>query len=311
MNLEDGSWTVVRVGPTVVGWIGSNLPLTRGVVTRNTAINILAGDNLLLLDFLDLDRSAGRGVNLNKLWEELSIINTFGYYARHFAVPVPANALDIKDNGGIDLSQRSIEALCASLYCFFTAMSAAVQAELHLLTPVEVVRKMAELEAYGYPLRYLRKLTWRGGWLLTKFIESGMQVTALKRDDEEFKMLGFTPQENVSDMTFHGFLAHQTRTFFADTGTKRIAPENVFLVRASSNVEREEAKRMISNVEKLERFIDEVAPNAQEVSIFLCVEGDPAEEWVDGEVFSARDFLNLTGIRKDSHALPMVRGKRT
>lgn len=312
VNLEDGSWTAVRVGPSVVGWAGSylNVPPPNSPVLVSD-INILLGDRILPLDFLEFDKMSMMRDNDNDDDSGI-IIHKFGFYARRFAVRVPVGSLDLTDKGEIDFSERSWDTLRTSLRNLFSALKAAIQAELHTRSPVEVIRKLVELQSYGYPMAYYNKLSWRGAHPPMTTKGSEMQTVVIRESsdlalpkgkslrnllDADFALPNGEYIPKLSDTSFSLFVNLQSRTSYLrpTSGVPLMAPENVFLIRASSNLEQERAEQLLLDRALLLAFLSAVKPGAMEASIFLCVKGDPLEEWVDGEVLSAREFLKWAG----------------
>lgn len=307
MNLEDGSWTTIRVGPSVVGWAGSYLDPLPNTPVLISDINILLGERMLPLDFLELDQISmmrrdddgdDRGV----------LIHKFGFYARRFVVRVPVGSLDLTDGGEIDFSERSWDTLMTSLYNLFSALRASIQAELHTFSPVEVIRKLVELQSYGYPMSDYNRLSWRGASPPMETKGSGMQAVVIREGgdfgppngkfltnllDSDFALPNGKYLPRICDTSFSMFVNLQSRSSYLrpKSGVPLIAPENVFLIKAFSDAEQERTERLLLNHHLLLVFLSNVQPVATEVSIFLCMEGDPLEEWVDGEVVSAREFL--------------------
>lgn len=304
INLEDSSWIAVRVGPHVLGWVGSYLNDVAPVLTSD--MNILMGNTVIPLDFLEFDRAS---IETGRNGDDTGIlIHRFGFYARRFVIPVPVGSLDMTAEGEIEFSDLSWDTLRTSLHNFFSALIHAVQAELNTLPPAKVVRKLVELQSYGYPMSSYNKLSWRGATPPMTTYGSEMQTVVIKENtnsapprrifllgllDADFALPNGEYLPKLCDISFNAFVNLQSRSSFLRPkgGVPLMAPENVFLIRASSDHEREKAEQLLLNRDLLSAFLRDVRPGAQEASVFLCTEGDTLEEWVDGDVLSARDFL--------------------
>lgn len=285
LDLKDGEWSAVQVGPETLGWVGPYMSIDCALSLAD--ITILMGDNILPLDATVFSLGLLDPFSQNHFRGSVkSLLN----YCKRFAVHVPAGSLDISDEGEINYSGRSLETLRLVLSKFFAACADEIQANLHTLaTPAEVVRKYAELMHYGYPTALCEALTWRGR--LLSDIPQGTQVQVQTVRFGAFSTYPYSGHWNLGQVqrsdVFTSLVEWQTRISFDES---RVIPENVFLVETTSDKEHELGKRLFQTPDLLRRYLTKIRPEVKDASFFLCQTGDPLEEWIDGEVISMKDF---------------------
>lgn len=287
-TLEGDEWSAVQVGPVTVGWVG---PYRDPWASGWADVTILMDDrefplpeslisNLMAEHFVyEQDQQRNR--------EEIAVIQKMLEYTRCLAVRVPANSLDVSSSGRIVLTTLSLNTLQIALYRFCVAFITEVQAGLHMMPPVEVSRKYAELSHYRYPEMWLDQLTWRGRTLDEIASGTTIQVRSISPRHSHYPYLDLP-----GPMRFGYFVERQTRaTFHSD----RVLPENVFAILASSPEEFESVQLLIlERQELLQMYLAQIRPTAQDASLFFVLKGDVLEEWIDGEVISLDEFSRKT-----------------
>lgn len=299
MNLGEG-WKAVNVGPVTVGWVGPYIPV-RSKSYIQAHITAFMGFKSFRLNIVELGLAL---FDIDGFWNNTDIVARMIYSSRRFAIRLPVGSLDLDDRGNIIYSKRSTETLHAALDRLFSAVICEVQAELHTCeTPIEVVRKFAEFGAYGYPYEQCEDLRWRGLLLDNLLARTEMLVrvvedvpVSVNRNTYRHAGLGkirMLPRTSK----FGSFVSWQTRSDYDHT---RVTPEDVFLIRASSQEEYEQGQQLLQDEVLLWDFL--IANgfwSAQDASFFLCPAGDPLEEWVDGTVLTVKDFSTT---KRDGHS---------
>lgn len=288
---EELRWRAVKVGPETVGWVGPNIPV-QSKDGLQAKITVRMGEEDFSLNASEL------GV----IWMMVDSIDTditpwITCYSKHLRIRMPVDSLEMNDIGFLAFSKHSAEVWHAALSRLFSAIAFEVQSELHALeTPIEVVGKCAELYAYGYPFQHCEELNWRGQVLDELFDSSDMRVlvvnnalTPMKRNP--YPYTGRGPNETRSAISgFGSFVSWQTRN---GSDLTRTSPENVFLICAASLEEFEQGQLPMQDETLMTSFLtDNGRADVLEATFFLCLAGDPLEEWVDGERFSGREFLD-------------------
>lgn len=294
-DFEGDGWSAVRVGPAVLGWVGpypeqgnsqqSELALTLA------SVSIIMGDRKLPLAVQAF--SSLFGVSLYERGEderradhrERKFTQNMLSYRRCFAVPVPADSLDVTADGRIIFTDRSLDALYTALYKFFTAFVAEVQSDLNTKTPIEVVRKFSELSYYNYPAFVCDALKWRGRKLNDISRGTTMQAKAIRIG----QLARYPYLKLPGSVSFDSFVEWQTRVVL---NPARILPDNVLMVTTSSPEEYELVQSWFDRPGLLEKYWAKIRPEGKDddASFFLCQAGDVAEEWVDGETISMKEF---------------------
>lgn len=289
LDLDSGEWNAVKVGPETVGWIGPHMSFSR---YAHGEVTVLMGDRRLPLDVLDflMNRFA-----FPHFPRPEKVVTALLNYNRLFAVPVPADSLDVTDAGKIDFSERSVETLNSALSKFFAACVDRIQAELHALAmPVEVVRKYAELIHHRYYRDYCDALTWRGRPLneVSKGTQVRVRTIKFVSPDYGYRSVSWNLETVPPSNSFHSLTQHQTRSEYDNS---RILPENVFVIKVSSDEEYEMGRNLLKKEEPVKRYLVATHPNVLDASFFLCQTGDPLEDWIDGEVISLEQFVAVAG----------------
>lgn len=295
LNFEDGDWQAVQIGPETVGWIGPHAEKMHPDLAE-AQIRVFTGDETINLNLFALCLALISGG-----FENTDIVTKMINYTRRFAVRVPVGSLDSEPGSVISYTPRTTENLHTALHKLFSAASRMIQADLHKCnTPIEVVRKCAELDAHGYPHELWEDFTWRGILLDDLFQRTKMKVRVLKNyaplpegrnpyHNIDFGALRLLPYCSY----FGSFVSWQTRNGY---DVSRTAPENVFLIRATSPAEYEEGRQLLQEDTSLTNLLAaRKREGVKDATFFLCPAGDPLEEWVDGEWVTAKGFLDLAG----------------
>lgn len=294
LNFDDSEeWSAVMVGPLTMGWIGPNTPANAVTKLAHADITILMGDRSfpLSMETYAWMRFASPDERPEK------IVTSMLTYHRRFAVPVPVGSLEVTHEGVLAYSTRSVETLNFALSKFFNACVDKIQSDLNALTsPLEVVRKYAELCHYGYPKDLRDALTWRGQVLTDVSRGTKVRVRTVKIDADLDHHSGVWKLEsNPPPKSFNALVKHHTRFEY---DSSRIFPENVFILQASSDEEYEMGVSLLKGREVAERYLIVTYPDVLlDASFFLCQTGDPLEEWIDGEVLSLEEFAEPSGER--------------
>lgn len=287
---EGDEWSAVRVGPAIVGWVGPYREEPWGF-REGADITVLIGDrelplspSLLISNLRAEHFSHEQDQQRNR--EEITVIREMLDYTRCFAVRVPVNSLDVSldDSSSYEWivhTTLSLNTLQTTLYRFCVAFMAEVQASLHMMTPVEVSRKYAELSHYRYP--WLDQLTWRGRTLDEIASGTTMEVISISQQHSFYPYLDLP-----GPMRFGSFVERQTRASFH---SDRVLPENVFVIRTSSPEEFESVQLlMLERRELLQMYLTQIRPTALDASFFFMLKGDVLEEWIEGEVISLDEY---------------------
>lgn len=299
-KFEDDDWTAVQVGPTVVGWVGPTLASQprRG---HEPNITVRMGDREYRMSVGDFESDFISGgtlpqQGLKQIEEEFNEMNMLGY-RKYFAIPVPVGSLDITSSGMIEYTVRSGETLMAALKNFFNALAVEVQADLHTKTPVEVVRKFAELISCNYPILD-NNLTWRG-MLLNDVPQqrTTMKVKVIRQPFLNARYDGFFEVQELASThiseslragEFGSFVDWQVRS---EIKSSRDYPKDVIHIRAASREEYVLAEQLFRNGRFLAQYYISNSIEPLDASFFLSMAGDPLEEWLDGKTISMDEFL--------------------
>lgn len=300
LEFEEGEWQAVQIGPETVGWLGPHLPLEQDYLQAE--IRVLIGERTIDLNVFALSLALIGG----RAFEDMKIVTRMIDYHRRFAIRVPVGSLDSEPGSVIVYSPRTLETLHTVLNKLFVAVSFIVQADLHKCkTPVEVVRKCAELDAYGYPYVLWKQFMWRGILLDNLLRNTEMKVRVLNNDptstednpyDNNLERITRLPKASH----FGSFVSWQTRNGY---DISRTVPENVFLIRTSSQEEYEEGRQLLQDDASLINFLTSTeGEEIKDATFFMCPAGNPLEEWVDGKVLTVEDFNATKGtdIKKES-----------
>lgn len=306
VDLEDGEWQTIQIGPEIVGWVGPHDTVKYQNFVQ-AEITVFSGDQKIDLNITAL------GIALLSIEAYANIENVMRmlYYSRRFAIRIPEGSLEDVPGSVITYSPRTTETLHTALDKLFSAVSFMVQAELHECeSPVKVVRKYATLDAHGYPSQLLGELTWRGLLLNDLLTNTELKARVVDYDSTpvrkaQYRNGNLGSIQMVPDCSeFGSFVSWQTRSNFNYT---RAVPENVFLLLASSQEEYEQGKQLLQDETSLTRFLTTVEhKEITDATFFVCPAGDPLEEWVDGEVLSVEDFLLL--LQRDGHLQEVKHG---
>lgn len=282
-DLDSGEWSAVNVGPLTVGWIGSH----DFTLTKLADITAIMGGVMLPMDTLQC-------YSMGYSFPDEGLDNAFATnmltYNRRFVVSVPAGSINMTE-GAINYSKQTMEILHTILSNFFTPCVDRIQAEFHLLsTPVEVVRKYAELSHYYYPKALRDALTWRGKPLdeVSRGTKTRVRTVRMGAFDYGHHSVSWNLANESPLGAFNSLVKHHIRPQYDD---QRILPENVFIIKTSSDEEYEIGKTLLAGEEiATEQYLLSNHPNIQDASFFLCPTGDPLEGWIDGEVLSLEEF---------------------
>lgn len=298
-HLEGSEWRAVKVGPEVVGWAAPYKASTSRKIIR-ADITVLMGDGRF---DLNVDKLPARLMGPSHNWDGHYITEEliyFLYYGQSFRLRVPDDSLSVSGAGEIVYSQRTRETLNIGLSKLFNAFRFMVQSDLHALTtPTDVVRKYAELDAYGYPKSFLRQMTWRGKPLCLLPQESQMLVRVVKDGlttatpgGDRYLHVGLGKLRTLMNSTpFSSFVEWQVRPHY---GGYRTQPKNVFFIRASTSEEYETALTIFQSPTLLKKYsVGAGHPDIPDATFFLARAGDPLEDWVDGEVVGVGEMTNL------------------
>lgn len=316
---ERQDWTPVRVGPTLVGWIGPR------AISQSTFgsykppyVLVIMEDAEYQMSVEDFEQHCIKELDCasrleNQVDDEFSALMNMLIYRKQFAVPVPVGSLDITDSGEIDYTLRSIATLTGVMPNFFNALAAEVQADLHKCSsPVEVVRKFADLISCNYLAALGAKLTWRGTLLndILQQKKTTMRVKVVGRPFQDARYNDFSyvhelrsalPAYSIGSTGFGTFVDWQMRSAIDPTRTlpgvidsTYTLPGNVFHVRASSLEEHVLAEQMFLTRGFLEIYLSAIGHGGEDASFFLSMAGDPMEEWLDGTTISMEEFLATT-----------------
>lgn len=312
INLDDEGWSAVKVGPDTLGWIGPNTPASTSV--RDATVTILMGDSSFPLDVLGfcvMQQFSAPDDRFN------GFLKSMLAYSRSFVVRVPEGSLDVSDKAmvvvypkpsNVDLppisrenivfSRLSVDTLLSALMKFFTACTAKIQSELHELdAPVEVVRKYAELSYYRYPEALRGALTWRGRLLNGLSEGTTLRVRAIRVGvfENDYHSILWNLANLPASISFSSLVQQQTREVY---GCSRVSPENVFIVKASSDEEYEMGMDLLRRREIAENYLIAARPDMLDASFFLCQKGDTLEDWIDGEELSLEEFAKVSGSER-------------
>lgn len=296
VDLENGEWDAVKVGPETLGWMGPNKPLVGVKRTTYADLAVLMGDGQFEVSPLEMAQIAYKSESPESVTTAMML-----KYNRKFAVHVPTGSLDISDTGEIVYSERSKDALYTASTKLFCAVMDRIQSELNAEeTPVGVVRKCAELMLHGYSTYFFIRLSWRGTQLNELLRDSEMLVCVTSKDDviplvstsDRYRYMGFGKIRNLHASTpFSSFVDWQMRTHFDNGNT---VPSNVFLIRASSTEELKQGTYICKSDSLLKKFLAVTGrANISDATFFLTPVGDPLEEWIDGEVLSVKELAGL------------------
>lgn len=298
---EEGNWwEAVKIGPETAGWTGPNITV-KHTTSMPAKITAFMGDEGFSLNLQELGLA---WLGERDPSDKANVFDWMGY-SKHFAVRVPIGSLDIDDRGNVEYSQKSTDILFVMLERLFSALPFEVQAELHKCeTPVEVVRKYAELQAHSYPFQ-VGELQWRG-LVLNDLVESTATMRVRVVDNypmperqNPYRTVGRGNIKALSRIAdFGAFVSWQTRNAYVRVGFGpkiRATPNNVFLIRASSQEEYEEGQKLLED----EVLIWDVLKakgrtSVRDASFFICPAGDPLEEWVDGEALTVKDIAEAS-----------------
>lgn len=295
-------WDTISVGPNLVGRVGPSRD-DRKDDTFSADVTLVMGSQQLHLDINSFQ------------WGYASFhpdYHTMGYvedvlemlrYNKRFVVPVPSCSLDISPAGKIEYSAKSVDTVMSALHKFFIALACDVQARLHSLSAVEVVRKFAELTACNYPAKFGRGLTWRGMQLNELLQNTSMKVVSLDMDyvlDSSYSNYLYAGDWDVNNLPrsssvfgsllstpFGSFVDWQTRSRYDYTCE---APENVIHIRVHSEEEYRAGSLMFAKPKPIYKYMQAMMPEAVDASFFLSLAGDPLEDWIDGKTITLADI---------------------
>lgn len=273
----------VQVGPEILGWVGPDK--TGDYIVPE--ITVLMGDDALHLNITELEMEMRRnpeGYDVDDL-----VISMMCYKRNPFFVRVPDETLDVSHHENIIFTKRSADMLRVTLWKFFLVLSAEVQADLHTRTPVEVIRRIAELHYYQYPKALINAMTWRGRIMDDIARGTTMEVQIVKRGypfssiSHEAGTLRKLPGRSM----LGSVVEWQTRTAIK---TNRKAPINVLHIRAKSSEEFELGKKLFDTPNLLNNYLT-TRKHSFDYTFCLSLIGDVLEEWIDGEELSLEEFI--------------------
>lgn len=319
LNCTEGD--SVQVGPTVVGWVGpkkTDSGVDAGVDSGLDAeVVAVMGDMEFIVRYSYLT-DAYWGTPHFSVETNMIAFDMF-HCSKRFVVPLPLGSVDVCSDGSLDYTERSAHTVMNAFETLFTALSRKIQADLNSMTPVEAIRKCAELVACRYPKRFGANLTWRGKSLNDISQGTTMKVQAFRANldwngasyhEKMYPYAGCWELSILSDeiddpqvMPSTGFTLLAEWQIRNAYDHKRRSPNNVIHIRADSTEEYEQADTLLfSNDGLVEQYLAKAQPDALDASLFLSMIGDPLEDWVDGEQISVAEFCRLTDeIRKELH----------
>ena len=301
---------VVAIGPNIVGWI-----YPQKVLRRSEAFAVM-GDRKFPITHYKLNEACK---DISGLLRDSSLSSRgMLRYCRRFAVLLPPNSVDFCDDGSLDYTERTARTLVEALEKFFRALSHKVQTEINSMSPVEAIRKCAELVACSYPRCFASSLTWRGKTLDELSQGTTMKAKVYKVRSEEEDISYESRMHPYSGCAEFNNLAEQNAAF-KETGFSvmaelhvrnrynrtRRSPLNVVHIQASSPEEYSRVDEMLFSFDdysiaqlvaeqKMEKYLAKAHPDFEEdASFFLSMVGDPLEDWVDGEKVSAEEFCRF------------------
>lgn len=282
-QLNYDALTPIRVGPTLVGWVGSKMPKVGSAY--DASVTVIMGDNELPVNVHDLQWAYMDSPN--SIPGILEKVMQMMFYGKRFVLSIPVGSIDVFPSGEIDYTVRSGESLMAALHNFCAALANDIQADLHTKTPAGVVHKWSELAFHNYPNQLLQDMTWRGKILNDLVQGTAMQARVVRRGfNLPVPYLDFMSAPKL----FVSLVDWQVRGRF---NSARVIPENVILVRANSAEEYEQGKSLFETPNLLEQYLILTKPAVQDASFFLCLEGDPLEDWIDGERVRMDEFSEI------------------
>lgn len=302
-QLDYSDFNAVRIGPEVVGWVGPTRP-DREANTFQSDVIIVMGDKTFRLDVQAFQWGYMETQQPDDFDEIAPVLDMLGY-AKRFIVPVPIGSMDVSSLG-ITYNARSLLTLMAAMRNFSIALTGEVQASLHAMTPVEVVRKFADLVSCNYPDEFARDLVWRGIALNELGQNTTMKVRAAASEPSFGSKTPYTGRWTIQELprTFSA-LGSRTPTLFnclvdwqmrSKYGFDYTAPKNVIHIRANSLEEYELGDNLLGELKILNKYMAERMPDAPDASFFLSMVGDPLEEWVDGKEISVEDFRAVVSL---------------
>lgn len=278
-----GEFSAVSIGPSVVGWVGSDLnEFTDDITVRMDSKTYPVHTREFRWKLLESNGSIEVG---NLGFDALRL-------RKRLVLPVPTGSIDIRrDEMGIIYSDKTVRTIMTVLHNFFVAFSAGAKADLHALSPVEVVRKIANLHVSGYSPDLFGKLAWRGTPLWQLGNDTSVAVRAVRLQSygtsSPYEGRWDVPSLPVTNAglgslcatPFGKLVDWQVRSQY---DSYRSAPHNVIHVRADSPEEYELGYNLLSLVKTgtMQKFL----PDASDAAFFLSLAGDPLEEWIDGEM---------------------------
>lgn len=320
-------WDAVRIGQDIVGWLGP-IRQDRKVNTFSADVMLVMGEQSFRLDVREFqwgyvdshpDFASDKAVGI--------VLDMLGY-SKRFAVPVPLRSLDVLSDGELSYSVRTVNTVMSALHKFFTALEQEIQAQLHSLSPVEVVRKIAELSSCNYPERFLAQLRWRDASLnerlggssiifrmtesIVGFSDPAKQVVSrsksyLYRSNKTARSLLLlatkTAENKHSSSNFAPFISFVDWQVRSRYNFRREAPSNVIHIKASSKEEYKLGKVLFSDSLPVHQYMLVTMPGESDASFFLSMAGDPLEDWIDGKVITVAEFQSVTSLIKGSETL--------
>lgn len=270
------SLTKLQLGPDTIAWVSEATILTSDEREQQTSIRFISGERNYELDIPSLLRSCDKAsLPTNELRAQLS-------YKQSALLNIPPESLDEHPNSGLIIySEHTARTLHASLTKYFQILHHRIQAEMHVKLPVQALHAYNNLIHGSYWFLDLAKLNWRGKSFDSIVTESKAEVFFLPSrsfDERRYPV-------SLAAATFEGLLELQ----LGDSKANSLVGGN-YILKAPTMIAFDRIRTVLSQGDQ---YLDELLekqgfrPEARERhNLFLLLQGDPLEQWIDGkEVF--------------------------